>query len=480
MNPPSPPRGVDPPSPPLQRGKACISCRRRKMRCDGLRPTCTQCIRGDRAMDCEYTDGNRRPRTLDLEEEVARLQSRIQELENPGSTAPSVTLHDPYDTISLDDPAGSSSVYSLQHAIDAVCPYALDMGIFLNLSRLRAQAANVIPALQHSIVLCSSHLIQSPVSHRALAEEPALLSRSLHSLTNALAAANPKLGPQFYMQILQTEVLLAYYLQRICQTPNAQYHANAAMSLAITLGLHMRSSEAPAGGLYNFTANCHPRLPRPSDAVEDQERVDGWWTVYSLVKFLEAVHPGGQAVNTTVRITTPWPRGNMGQSGFEHAGVNVGRGDTIAQFLATPNFNPQTETALGMQARASVLLGEAQALATSCNKDPSLFQSSDFLRAAKALNGLNDLMIMNPVCLTSSGALFFVLHDELVRLRVQRSRQMPGYNPGSSQYAFPDHGGEAEILGALRQLGSAATVFAGQCPLQTSLRAKLETAMSAV
>ncbi|KAL4072323.1 hypothetical protein J3A83DRAFT_4372371 [Scleroderma citrinum] len=590
-------RGADTPSPPLQRGKACLSCRRRKMRCDGARPTCTQCIRGDRAIDCEYTDGNRRPRTIALEEDIARLQARVQELENPDSTTPSLTLHDPYEQrlrsptphhtsstsadllLSTHEFAGPSSYHGygfdqgsrvpqeetalgLQRAIDIISPYALDFGVFLSLARLRAHPTNIIPALRSTIALCSSHLTQaSAVSQQVSPSEPALLSRVLHSLTEGLSTAHPRLGPHFYMQILQAQVLLAYYLHRVCQITVAQSQANGAIALAVGLGLHMRSGDVPTAGLFNFIASSHPRLPRPSDAVEEKERVDAWWTIYLLVKFLEMIHPGPPVVTTAVKITVAWPgsgRGNDDQSNFEQTGQNGTRGDTIALFLATPNFTPSLGTGLGLQARAGALLGEAQSLIASYIRDPSISQTADFrnrfcsldsttqnvfaglphpatlstsagtgnqysvrqllltvnlialaqitlhrpfvsssasshrrcidsaLRAAQGLNGLGDLVIVNPVCTASWGALFFVLHDELVRLRVQRSRGNPNYNPGLPHSAsFPpaqgsDQGGEANIIHALQKLVSVFRTLPGQYPLQASLRAKFEAAVSSI
>jgi len=60
-------------------------------------------------MDCEYTDGSRRPRTLALEEDIARLQARLQELENPDTTTPSLTLHDPYMQRPQSPPASASA-----------------------------------------------------------------------------------------------------------------------------------------------------------------------------------------------------------------------------------------------------------------------------------------------------------------------------------------------------------------------------------
>ena len=73
-----------------------LTCSRIFQRCDGARPVCTQCIRGGRLDDCEYTDTQGRTRTQILEENVARLQARIQELENPEEASAPVLLHDPY------------------------------------------------------------------------------------------------------------------------------------------------------------------------------------------------------------------------------------------------------------------------------------------------------------------------------------------------------------------------------------------------
>jgi hypothetical protein len=72
---------------PLQRGSACLSCRKRKMKCDGSRPVCQQCSRANRAADCEYDDGKTKTRTQILQEKIQRLESRIRELEGKPSTS---------------------------------------------------------------------------------------------------------------------------------------------------------------------------------------------------------------------------------------------------------------------------------------------------------------------------------------------------------------------------------------------------------
>ena len=100
---------------PLQRGTACLSCRKRKMvrvllsldsypiirsplcssslysppltqKCDGSKPVCQQCTKANRAADCEYDDGKSKTRTQLLQEKIQRLESRIHQLEGVPST----------------------------------------------------------------------------------------------------------------------------------------------------------------------------------------------------------------------------------------------------------------------------------------------------------------------------------------------------------------------------------------------------------
>ncbi|KAJ7238120.1 hypothetical protein B0H12DRAFT_1075388 [Mycena haematopus] len=71
---------------PLRRGKACLNCRHLKIKCDGVRPVCGQCTRIPKDDPCEFTDVS--SRTMELENTVFRLQSRINELEGvPGPSS---------------------------------------------------------------------------------------------------------------------------------------------------------------------------------------------------------------------------------------------------------------------------------------------------------------------------------------------------------------------------------------------------------
>ncbi|KAH9935814.1 hypothetical protein B0H21DRAFT_780844 [Amylocystis lapponica] len=66
----------------LQRGMACLCCRKRKMKCDGVRPVCTQCQKSDRSSECRYHEKKHTSRTQILQQKVAKLEARLKELES--------------------------------------------------------------------------------------------------------------------------------------------------------------------------------------------------------------------------------------------------------------------------------------------------------------------------------------------------------------------------------------------------------------
>ncbi|KAH7153189.1 putative fungal-specific transcription factor [Dactylonectria macrodidyma] len=69
--------------------KACDSCRRRRTKCSGARPTCSQCVSAN--TNCHYSDRVDRQAGRRNESNVRRLQARVRELEaaqniEPGSS----------------------------------------------------------------------------------------------------------------------------------------------------------------------------------------------------------------------------------------------------------------------------------------------------------------------------------------------------------------------------------------------------------
>lgn len=60
--------------------RACDSCRRKKIKCDGVRPTCTNC--GNAKQQCIYTAPNRKPQRVPKKiNNIVALQSRLEKIE---------------------------------------------------------------------------------------------------------------------------------------------------------------------------------------------------------------------------------------------------------------------------------------------------------------------------------------------------------------------------------------------------------------
>ncbi|CAE6527920.1 unnamed protein product [Rhizoctonia solani] len=65
----------------LQRGSACLTCRRRKLKCDAVKPACTSCARSGRSQTCTYDDGLPKSRVQILTTKVRDLEAKIRAME---------------------------------------------------------------------------------------------------------------------------------------------------------------------------------------------------------------------------------------------------------------------------------------------------------------------------------------------------------------------------------------------------------------
>ncbi|KAF9464608.1 hypothetical protein BDZ94DRAFT_1297108 [Collybia nuda] len=97
----------------LRRGTACLSCRKRKLKCDGTRPVCRQCDKMNRGHSCAYDDKQQKSRTQLLKEQLAMLEKRLQELEsNPSGSrsSPSTSFQLDMESYNFDSFDGTPSV----------------------------------------------------------------------------------------------------------------------------------------------------------------------------------------------------------------------------------------------------------------------------------------------------------------------------------------------------------------------------------
>ncbi|KAI5985307.1 hypothetical protein EDD15DRAFT_2521321 [Pisolithus albus] len=403
---------------------------RRKIRCDGLWPTCTQYLGGNRATDCKYTIGNQ------------RLQAKARTPEDSQANTPSVTLHDTHSQtpkLIIDNPPSD-----LRYPIDTLVPYAFDL------------------AREHNPPF--AYRLDTLFSSR----DWAIRSGSGHfggtSRISFAPAENRGRGPQVYMQASHAECI---YRSESCQ------HSDV---VGYSRSLHIRSGGAPAAGSFDFLASFLPRLPLPGDAIEEQE-------LYTLVKFAEVIYVGSPDVGSTVSTAVYWPDASKDGSCASH-GANR---NPISQFLPAQCFRTEGGTLLGLQTRASTLLGEAHSVTAAYYRDckgrptsstafPTPQRYLDHLvpeahhsplslrvvpsnrvcvetttvRAVQALNGMENPKIMNPICVMSWGVFFFTLQGELRRLR---SRPWQGYDSASSDQG-PNGVSEIDIVNAIGGLAS--------------------------
>ncbi|KAH7098138.1 hypothetical protein BKA62DRAFT_713959 [Auriculariales sp. MPI-PUGE-AT-0066] len=91
VSPKSSPGERAPRAAPLHRGEACLHCRKRKMKCDALKPACGPCSRSGN--ECEYEISPYLKQIHQLQDEAIQLRARLAELEgrSPVSNSSSIS-----------------------------------------------------------------------------------------------------------------------------------------------------------------------------------------------------------------------------------------------------------------------------------------------------------------------------------------------------------------------------------------------------
>ncbi|KAF9523180.1 hypothetical protein CPB83DRAFT_898999 [Crepidotus variabilis] len=359
----------------LPRGAACVSCRRRKMKCDGQHPVCGQCDRAGRPDDCEYVLGSERSTVQILEDNISRLEARIQELQSAETTTRAVSLQPPYSSSGTPSPPSSASSDASTSGVGGptrstisdppknvaeallagFMPYAADFGFFLNLSRFRTSMfqpfppghpARPAPALIFSIYLWAIRVSPDPTIRST---EEAYVKRAIQEAATTLSGNHPKKE----IHSIQAEVLLATYFFSLGRFLEGKYHVANAVSTSLSIGLHkIRSS-------HNDSVPNSTTLPRPQDSTEEGERIIAAWTVFNLDKawalaldsepnFRHSTQP------MAARIDTPWP---LEMEEFEQGALpqHARTANTVLNFLTgtpTPDTGVSTRA---LEAKAFVL-----------------------------------------------------------------------------------------------------------------------------
>ncbi|SJL07724.1 uncharacterized protein ARMOST_11074 [Armillaria ostoyae] len=323
----------------LPKGSACMNCRRRKIKCDGLRPVCSPCSSSNAFRDCEYVERGTSSKTQALEAQIAVLEKRIQELEQQTDFS---QFHHFHDSQSPTDPFS----FQLHEIIlQSFLHHCSEIGFFLDQARF-ADSATLPNVMKPSAALLSTAYlwgIHLSDSGEILAYEEVFLARALQSTAQELSSSHP----QRIIQCIQAEVLLAHYFFRKARMLEGRYHTCSAVSLVLSARLHkIRSVEGGGPSV----------LPPPTDYIEEGERIKAFWTVFILDNCWTTADGSPSnflCTSPDSRIDLPWPLDTQIQ--FPR---NYQTSHTIQRFLANQNEDHGT-SALALHAKASVLFEQA-------------------------------------------------------------------------------------------------------------------------
>ncbi|KAJ7114453.1 hypothetical protein C8R44DRAFT_881292 [Mycena epipterygia] len=362
---------------PLQKGKACVNSAEKLFKCDGRKPLCGQCAKSTTFGDCEYTDSGNSQGQM-LEEQISILQARIEKLEKPNpalpllQSSPSSTSQispsiSPSNTMGLgpllshfylQQTSGTAPNQDVVNSMPTDLPFivlqalvhnflhnASCFGFFLDTQAFHNaitsnSGSTLPPVLLNVMYLWGVHLSKDA---RITTYESAFLAHALRSTASSLSGTHPR-------TILHS-IRLVYYFIRNTRFLEGRYHTSAAVSMAVSSGLHrIRATHVPDGGL-----ELPEALPPPKDAAEDGERISAFWSVLNLNNAWAGAD--GSPSNISYRseglqIDTPWP---LDRDDY----VQQSSG-TISNFLADI---PDRETSgPALHAKAGVLFEEATRL----------------------------------------------------------------------------------------------------------------------
>ncbi|KAJ6625834.1 hypothetical protein B0H10DRAFT_2000941 [Mycena sp. CBHHK59/15] len=389
----------------LERGGACLSCRHRKVRCDGARPACGRCSEFGRAEDCEYVDSQGQTESQNLEASIARLEARIRQLGGTLPTSPEVVFHEPcldgqpqgssfsswssrrgdrprqasYIQLSLQDnwwqtPAPPKNVAKM--LVDFFARHAAQFGFFLNgprvLKSIFSPDAQQPPSasLVNTIFLFGIQLSGSPALQ---ARESVFLGRALQS--------SPSILPHQVLQNIQAEVLIGHYFLRQGRFLEAMHRINTAASLSIGCGLHKLDSTDNGRTAY--------ALPATHDSVEQGEHVNAFWTILSLHKSWGIVLQWPSSVSDILdeQIDLPWPlEMEVYESGI--VPINPHHQFTMKAFIEDPmsaNYEA-ANSGLAQRVKAATLFERASHMGGNRTNLSDPHEYAQFLRFERGMN----------------------------------------------------------------------------------------------
>ncbi|KAJ7610480.1 hypothetical protein FB45DRAFT_333977 [Roridomyces roridus] len=359
---------------PSRKIKSCTNCRRRKIKCDGARPTCDQCVlRPPRSMaPCDYIPlhvPHSHETPAQMLATIGRLKERIDELEAQVPDFSKVYLAPPYPA-SGQGSSGTSSPLDSSSSLDEepstefildlldsffkhFCPsvyFFLDHREFRDSVHSAGSASSsTSAALLNAVCLWGAILSRSEHSDGDIDYTAYFLQSAIHSLPRELSGVGGRPAHARTLALTQAEILLSFYHLREGSCEQGRYRCAAATSLALGTRLH----ELPA-------RSSAERVEYPAFPLSASSASVGLGEVSSDV--------GAKAFWAVVILNNYWVLADGGPSLISNHWSDVG----------TPGFlNPDTPPDLHLLAKSTILFERAVALSSAGFPDPMAFASLD-------------------------------------------------------------------------------------------------------
>ncbi|EIM82869.1 uncharacterized protein STEHIDRAFT_124203 [Stereum hirsutum FP-91666 SS1] len=286
--------------PALQRGKACLRCRKRKMRCDGTKPACQQCQRAKKGDMCEYDDGKGKTRTQILRETIARLESRVRELEDPDRSLTSVQLFDPHALVFSEPESSSSSAAESPSSIPFSTSHS-PYGTFEGVSPIPTPPLPWEPSTVSPPWLCCSTTTYSQRFQGSHSPEPFASGISIELAESFLDIFMPhrhQVGLQVHEDRLRNSLHLPLEDQRHPALMNAIFLWACYLSRAQSFGQH----EA----LYLERATEAVRLAIATGSPKVVDVIQGSCLLSLYLLTTGRLVEGGMAASTAASLALQW------------------------------------------------------------------------------------------------------------------------------------------------------------------------------
>ncbi|KAF7291144.1 Zn(2)-C6 fungal-type domain-containing protein [Mycena indigotica] len=368
----------------IHRGGACNNCRRRKIRCDGLRPVCGQCHnrppRSGHPCLYEQETSPAYQTSAEMQRTIGRLRAKIDELEKSNGLPQDVLLRQPYAPSASPVPEPPSNIRN-SYINTFLNRFASSAYFFLDAHHF-AQGANQSPGHPHrpsSALLSCVYLWASVLSNSSPPssvtsfttdgpDADTFLLATLEQLPgaiNRLSSAPPGSQLRLLLETIQTEVLLSFYYLHESLSVQGRYHAGAAASLAIGAGFNKlggRGHGPPSGSGGPPFIFAQPTQLGGSPAMEGASIAAFWATV--IINNVWAAAQGGPAPISSygTEVDAPWPGGQQG-------------GSTIKRFLNGQDVDGHSPIAL--LAKASTLVERIAALTSGGQVDSQTYTTLD-------------------------------------------------------------------------------------------------------